>query len=390
MNSESLAIVGIMGFVWLALWAAISLLPYYTRKSISFGVAVPPDQKDEPFLAGLRKHYVVVTTLIAVVLGSASLLSVIRMSEHNAVAQVASLAILVYLALTFVMFARCNRLVLAYKNNSDWVIQSLASGQCPSQQQAQQSSQGLATSDASDKRKLFSPLWCLIYLLPIAATTAYSFAIYPSLPNKLPMNMDFAGNVHTWATKSHWTILQMPLIMLALAILYLGLALMINSAKRPVDGTGSARDLVNNRNFQIIMGRSMFVMGLLLQFVLATAQLSMLKVLPMKAVLWIIMGLLAVIAIGVIVITVKVGQGGYRLSADAPTAASGGLPVAGDDSHWVFFGTFYNNPDDPTLFPQRRVGLGWTLNIGLPAGKAILAIFALLIVGLIVIRFIAL
>ena len=42
-----------------------------------------------------------------------------------------------------------------------------------------------------------------------------------------------------------------------------------------------------------------------------------------------------------------------------------------DDRYWSG-GIFYNNPDDPALFIEKRYGLGWTLNFGHPQAKLVL------------------
>ena len=42
-----------------------------------------------------------------------------------------------------------------------------------------------------------------------------------------------------------------------------------------------------------------------------------------------------------------------------------------DDRYWSG-GIFYNNPDDPALFVEKRYGLGWTLNFGHPQAKLVL------------------
>ena len=42
-----------------------------------------------------------------------------------------------------------------------------------------------------------------------------------------------------------------------------------------------------------------------------------------------------------------------------------------DDRYW-YGGFFYNNPDDPALFVEKRYGLGWTLNFGHPQARLVL------------------
>ena len=53
--------------------------------------------------------------------------------------------------------------------------------------------------------------------------------------------------------------------------------------------------------------------------------------------------------------------------------------VDDNDDNWIL-GTFYNNPNDPSLFVQKRFGVGWTINIGSIKGK-ILFFFLLLILA---------
>lgn len=54
-----------------------------------------------------------------------------------------------------------------------------------------------------------------------------------------------------------------------------------------------------------------------------------------------------------------------------------------DDSLWMA-GLIYNNPDDPSLLVPKRAGIGWTINWGRPAGKAItLAMLLLILAGVV-------
>ena len=58
----------------------------------------------------------------------------------------------------------------------------------------------------------------------------------------------------------------------------------------------------------------------------------------------------------------RVGQGGQR--AVAPTARQDVRGDATPDHAWKVGGLFYFNPDDPAIWVEKRVGLGYTLNIG--------------------------
>jgi uncharacterized membrane protein len=49
-----------------------------------------------------------------------------------------------------------------------------------------------------------------------------------------------------------------------------------------------------------------------------------------------------------------------------------------DDRHWYLGGLVYGNRSDPALLVHRRVGMGWTLNLGHPVGWAVLVCLAVL------------
>jgi uncharacterized protein DUF5808 len=58
----------------------------------------------------------------------------------------------------------------------------------------------------------------------------------------------------------------------------------------------------------------------------------------------------------------RVGQGGQR--AVAPAARQEVHGDATPDRAWKVGGLFYFNPHDPAIWVEKRVGLGYTLNIG--------------------------
>jgi len=60
------------------------------------------------------------------------------------------------------------------------------------------------------------------------------------------------------------------------------------------------------------------------------------------------------------------------------------LELQDDDDNWIF-GMFYYNPNDSRLNVEKRFGYGATINIAHPAGKVIMVIAALLLLGSVII-----
>jgi uncharacterized membrane protein len=80
---------------------------------------------------------------------------------------------------------------------------------------------------------------------------------------------------------------------------------------------------------------------------------------------------------GSVFIAIKFGQGGSQLERSAANAPlTDGLA---DNRLWVL-GMFYVNREDPSLFVERRFGLGYTLNFGNPRALGLIFGFVGLIV----------
>jgi len=83
-------------------------------------------------------------------------------------------------------------------------------------------------------------------------------------------------------------------------------------------------------------------------------------------ILWVVIGVVVVVLGGAIWLGVTTGQGGARLGGNSANATD-----RMDDRYWKF-GGIYVNSNDPAIFVERRVGLGWTINFGNPRGLLVM------------------
>jgi len=370
MNAETLYVLGIMAICWLMLIGASAFLPYYTRKSIAFGIAVPKEEFQSEYLSTVRSQYIWGNLVFGVLFMAISLWAILRLPENTS-ALISVGLLLGYLIPSFILYARAYLQVRDFKRESEWTISTVSSA---------------VVSTSADTRTLFSPWWYLTFLIPIGAVSAYSLARYDELPEMIPQQVEFSGEVITYAEKTLWIVLSMPLMMLAMAVLFAFLGWMINRVKRQTDDRDIARGLRHNRTFQIVMGQAMFWLGLALIGILAGTQLSILGLLTPQFILWATFAFLALIIGGMGYVFYAIGQGGYRLTERERTdeERARASEVAEDDSNWILFGTLYNNREDPSLFVEKRVGMGWTTNVGHPVGRWLMIITAILLVALIV------
>src|SRR5690625_6795384 len=84
-------------------------------------------------------------------------------------------------------------------------------------------------------------------------------------------------------------------------------------------------------------------------------------VFPINAyLLWIIPSALTLLMIiSTIILSFTTGQGGARIQSS--TDKTGSIIERDDDQHWKL-GQFYFNKNDPSIFLEKRFGIGWTNN----------------------------
>jgi uncharacterized membrane protein len=62
---------------------------------------------------------------------------------------------------------------------------------------------------------------------------------------------------------------------------------------------------------------------------------------------------------------------GYKMARDPK------MPVDNTPDECWRLGSIYNNPNDPAIFVQKRIGFGYTFNFGNPVSWIMLGVFAL-------------
>ncbi len=269
-------------------------------------------------------------------------------------------SIFIYLLILFVIYLRWHRKTkeLRKKENWDKVLKK------------QSFEEKYGKSDSISKK------WFLIPLSIILLNIIIALFMYPILPNKLPIRWDFKGNISTYMDKSIIGVLLIPIMQLFLGVvIYLSYYAIKKSKKNknPRDPEGSLRKNIIFRK----VWSWYFILTLTLVEILLTI-LNMMTFGFIKNIQifnffsFVITGL---IIVGAIILSIIMGQGGDRLKVNDEEILN---EKNRDDEFWKLGNLIYFNPDDPTIFIEKRVGLGWTVNLGRPSG-VVLMVFPIII-----------
>jgi uncharacterized membrane protein len=203
----------------------------------------------------------------------------------------------------------------------------------------------------------------------LAAVSALVALRWDELPSRVPVHWNLTGQVDRWMDRTPATVFA-PLLS---AGLMCGLMLIVAIGllhSRRVHVTGEAAP--GEALFRRLATTVLLVAEMLIA--LSASHPSLLALFPSTVVERVLLlstfgG--AAVAVVLVVLLVRLGQGGSR---GLPFSKSS-VPV-GDrtpDSKWVW-GMIYVNADDPALFVEKRFGIGYTLNFGRPSAWALLGL----------------
>ncbi len=207
----------------------------------------------------------------------------------------------------------------------------------------------------------------------VLATAAAGALLYPGLPQTLPVHWNGAGEADGYAQKSFWSVFASPLIAAGLILFLLGTAALVPLLPAASVRTGAPEaQTANLRATQFFLGATTFGLSLLFAWVALRGWLlppdgSVLEFLLPTLALF-----LAMAGIGLAArLRYRREVAGDGLSA-GPSAAPPAVDPAADpvSDPGNYRAGIYANRADPRVLVPKRLGAGWSVNAGRPAGLA--------------------
>lgn len=352
--------------VLIPVFISLMFTPYWTRKTESFGVTIPEEAYYQPELKEMRKKYTLSTGILSIFIIILFLLAGVYFgSNENTFSIFLSVLITIYLIGSFLVYLKFHQAMKKLKDKEKW------SGK---------KSQQIFVNTQFRKQKLtYSNLWFIFSFIIAFATIIITFQSYQQIPEQIPMQYNFEGEVTNWAEKSYRTVLIMPIMQLYLTLLFLFINSMIGRAKQQINAENPEESMHKNVIFRRRWSLYIILTGTALTLMFSFIQLSFIY--PVNQQLLTIVPLVFSLAVtaGAVVLTITTGQGGSRVKTG--TGAYGNVIDRDDDRYWKL-GQFYVNKNDPALFLEKRFGVGWTINFARPLAWIIFLVIIMLAVGI--------
>jgi uncharacterized membrane protein len=336
------------------------IMPYITRKELLFGIRLEKKflTKDLKafYVRKYHRHFASYSLLILLI--SISLYILLPSIYTVEIYSVATLLLLIMGAM--IAYYQNHRKIKAYKRSLNISKEQV-----------------LIISTVTISEKALAP-WT--FLLPLGILLANVYMLlnrYNSIPEQIITKRGLDGIATVFVSKSLFTVLLLPLTSLFIILIMFIVYKSINHSKMQINSEEPEKSLEQILKSRSIWSRFTLFSALLFVVMFFLISLTSVKILDYTPLIHSLT--LYVMPIAFIIITIAIGiytgQGGANLKSNKSTTASYSNK---DDDDFYKLGIFYYNPNDPSIFVEKRFGIGWSLNFG--NKNAIIFLVLLLIV----------
>lgn len=341
------------GLIVPVIGALMCAAPAVTRPTLQFGVRVPREHVSAPVIRRERRAYYWRTAAIGACCTAAAV--AVAIQGFGSLWLITIIRV-VLVAANLGCFLVARRKIAAVKRENAWF--------------AGRRQTIVADTSWRTDPPCFPVRWLIPALAVVAATATAGALRYPELPAHIAIGLGGPGH----RPKSVVSAFPMVGGQLYVTTLWTGLVLIIYRSRPDIEAADPAASTLRYRRFLAAYTRALLTLialvdvGLLLvalrdwQLVrLPGISSAALAVLPVAA------GLLLLAAV-----TLRAGQGGWRLNGNVRGIAPAAGTDRDDDRFWKA-GLLYINRDDPGIMVGARFGIGWTFNFGNPTAWLVVA-----------------
>lgn len=223
---------------------------------------------------------------------------------------------------------------------------------------------------ADDLTRSARPAWLLlgVALLIVAATAAFGALRYANLPERFAVHWNGAGVADRYADKSIAAAFSGVFVGLGVVLLFAVISLLISRLAGSRKSAGrKAPSVPSLAAAQVFLG--VISIGLALVFWLVNQQIWAATGSTVNPLLMVLL-----VVLGIAIAAIFANRRYQAVLVEFPSATNPDGTAADPrdaERYWVG-GFIYDNPQDRAVLVPKRSGLGFTVNWGRPAGKALL------------------
>lgn len=341
---------------------------YFTQKLSGkrqfYGISLNSDYFDKDEFKNLDKAFKAFVTIGFIIFTSIALLSIFVFNAYNFASIFPMLGFCLY---QFIVYVNIHNRVKSLKQELSLSISDL---------DLPKTKIVFDTEFINDKSKLINKFSILLIIPTLVLTLVgiYVLSQYNSIPDVIPTHWGFSGEADAFSDKTFVSVLTQVGMMVGLGVIICisAISSLKSRAKLSIDKFDESKKANLYYLSKFAISFVILSIGTHIMFInILLAICSGGNVDPY--ILW---------PSTVLIIVTAIYQT-YIYYKSPNKSKSAVYSVDDDDSMWIL-GSIYNNPNDPSLFVQKRFGAGWTINIGTTSGKLFFALpFIIILIALI-------
>lgn len=346
----------IMIGIFLILGFVNGLTPYYSRRGTPFGITVPSSHQQDSFIQMRKKRFFIQNVLLSILL-SIPIVFLSNFEDQTAQDMWSGVyvigAMLVFLVLTFILYLKNRKAIQLWKKEEQIIVET------------KKERIVVDTNYHRDLNAVSTRTIVIVQLVIVLISVAVIGFFYDRIPNQFPIHWNSQNIPDRSVEKSPLSVMMMPAMqLLMIPVLAFSHYAFIKSKQKLLTNYPQITSY-QSKKFRRAWSINFLVTSIATQLLLTSTNFFSLFFAEDMAFGW--MGLLIGIFIFGIVgyssfLTWKYGQGGEKLvfsEIDEPVEE---VTEVDEEKYWKL-GVFYYNPDDPSIFVEKRFGIGSTINL---------------------------
>lgn len=346
----------IMIGIFLILGFVNGLTPYYSRRGTPFGITVPSSHQQDSFIQMRKKRFFIQNVLLSILL-SIPIVFLSNFEDQTAQDMWSGVyvigAMLVFFVLTFILYLKNRKAIQLWKKEEQIIVET------------KKERIVVDTNYHRDLNAVSTRTIVIVQLVIVLISVAVIGFFYNRIPNQFPIHWNSQNIPDRSVEKSPLSVMMMPAMqLLMIPVLAFSHYAFIKSKQKLLTNYPQITSY-QSKKFRRAWSINFLVTSIATQLLLTSTNFFSLFFAEDMAFGW--MGLLIGLFIFGIVgyssfLTWKYGQGGEKLvfsEIDEPVEE---VTEVDEEKYWKL-GVFYYNPEDPSIFVEKRFGIGSTINL---------------------------
>lgn len=344
--------------VYLFTLALQVFVPYIVRETIIFGVTVPEQNVKHPALRNMKKHYAQIVGISGVLLLMIMIFSYYYFAQFEAMQSMLLLGCLfAMLAVSMTLYWINHQKILKLKKEGQWGLTI---------------KQVRAVDLTARSRDEMLP-WPF-YVIPFGITALlliFTFRHYDQIPDHIAVHWGPSGEADSWRSKTYFTVISLPLVMLMIQCMMWGTVDSIKHSAIKLAVNRKKESLEEQLKIRKYMSWSIMLLSYAFTILFTVLQLS--NIYPSMATAKSLLPVFILFLLLVLGLVLVYAWKKRKLRVSYGDNVVSEVMDVDEDRYWKG-GLIYANRQDPSVFVEKRFGVGWTMNFANPRGYIVIGL----------------